>query len=463
MNFKIKIIHGRNKMNKRFKSSLTTRCILYIILSLIVGFLIFPENIKAFQFRAGTAKTDITPPMGFSMAGYYRERLASSVHDELYAKALVLDDGKNKLVLVICDNIRPFPEAYKKAKKLIQEDLGIPPENIIIGATHTHTGPHMIEPYDQILSVKIADAVHIANQRLKPAKIKAGAGKEEHISFNRRYLMKDGTVRFNPGRLNPDIIKPMGPIDPDIGIFYITTTDGKPLATFVNFAMHLDTVGGTEFCADYPYFMEKILKAVKDEDMMLFFGIGTCGNINHINVKKREKFPRFGKAEQIGHVLAGDVIKEYPTLKPQENFELKAEREIVLLELQKYTKEEIEKAKIDAKKSTRLISTRRAMKILRLQDIPGKTMEAEVTAFGIGDIALVSLPGEVFVELGLTIKEKSPFKYTFIMENSQSNVGYIPNEKAFPEGAYEVEVSRIKKGEGEKLVNAALRLLNKIK
>ena len=138
-------------MSKGTKFSLMTEWILIGIISSIVCLLIFSENSTASQFKAGTAKTDITPPMGFSMAGYYTERLASSVHDELYAKALVLDDGKNKLVLVICDNIRPFPAAYKKARKLIQDDLGIPSENIIICCTHTHTGPHMIEPYDKIL------------------------------------------------------------------------------------------------------------------------------------------------------------------------------------------------------------------------------------------------------------------------------------------------------------------------
>ncbi len=453
-------------MNNKFL--LTLRALLFSILFLIVFSLYFHEESSAFQLKVGTAKTDITPPMGFSMRGYYSERLASSVHDELYARALVLDDGKNKLVLVICDNIVPYAEVNKKVRKTIHDELGIAPENIIINATHTHTGPHLIEPYDKILSVKIADAIRIANQRLEPAAIKAGIGREEHISFNRRFLMRDGTVRCNPPILSPDIVKPMGPIDPEIGIFYITTLDGKPIATFVNFAMHLDTVGGTEISADYLYFMGKILKAVKGEDMMVYFGIGTCGNINHINrYKEREKFPRFGKAEQIGHVLAGDVIKEYPTLKSLENTILKAEREIIFLELQQYTKEEIDQAKIDAKKSptnsTTKSITRRALKILRLQKLDGKPIEAEVQVFRIGDIAIVSLPGEVFVELGLAIKEKSPFEYTFVIENSQSGIGYVPDEKAFDQGAYEVNVSLMKKGENEKLVETALRLLNKIK
>ena len=100
---------------------------------------------------------------------------------------------------------------------------------------------------------------------------------------------------------------------------------------------------------------------------------------------------------------------------------------------------------------------------MRVQEFHGKPIEAEVQTFGIGDIALVSLPGEIFVELGLAVKEKYPFQYTFIIEQSQSDLGYVPDEKAFDEGAYEVEVSRIKKGEGEKFVDAALQLLNKIK
>ena len=103
------------------------------------------------------------------------------------------------------------------------------------------------------------------------------------------------------------------------------------------------------------------------------------------------------------------------------------------------------------------------MKILRVNERNGKPIEAEVQVFGIGDIAVVSLPGEIFVELGMAIKEKSPFQHTFIITQSQDGIGYVPNKIAFDQGAYEVEVSQIKKGEGEKLVDAAVRLLNKIK
>lgn len=437
-----------------------------IILSAFFVFTI-PVQADTGGIQAGVAQTNITPPMGFRMAGYYHERLASGVHDELYAKALVLDDGTDKIVLVICDNIRPFPAAYDAAMKRIQNELNIPAEHIIIAGTHTHTGPRMIEPYDKILSVKIADAVLIANRRLQPAVIKAGAGREENISYNRRFLLKDGTVKTNPGILNPDVVRPVGPIDPEIGILFIETIQGKPLAALVNFALHLDTVGGTEISADYPYYIEQILQKVTREDMPVLFGIGPCGNINHVNVMEREEFPglygRRGKTEQIGYVLAGGVIQALPSLELQENGDVQAVGEIVPLAIQQFTQEEIARAEREAQESTRRLSTRRAMKILKVQTLNGGPLEARVHVFRIGDTAIVSLPGEIFVELGLAIKEQSPFKHTLIIENALSDVGYIPDDKAFDEGSYEVEVSRIQRGEGEKLVEAAVRLLNKVK
>jgi hypothetical protein len=418
------------------------------------------------ELRVGIAKTDITPPLGTAMAGYYTPRGATGVHDELFVRAMVLDDGTTKLILVILDNIRPYEKGYAAARKQIGEELKIPVDNIIIGATHTHTGPRIEESYVKILSAKIVDAVRLAAGRLRPAIIRAGIGQEQSISFNRRFLMKDDTVKFNPGVLNPDIVKPMGPIDPEVGIFGCFSLDGAPTAVFVNFAMHLDTVGGTEICADYPYFIGEVLKAVLGRQTMVFFGLGCCGNLNHINVKQRENFPRFGKADQIGHVLAGEVIKCLPTLEQQQEPKLEAASEIVPLRIPEYTPREIEGARVSAaKESSNLASTpeiREAMKVLRVVARDGKPIEAEVQVFALGDMALVALPGEVFVELGLAIKERSPFKYTFVMENCTSAIGYVPNAPAFDQGAYEVEVSHIRPGEGEKLVEAAVNLLNKL-
>ncbi len=425
------------------------------------------DNITEAQLRAGVGKTDITPPLGTPLRGYYNERLASNVHDPLFARALVIKDGKNTLVLVIVDNVDVAPMGFKAARERIQKDWNIPASNIVISATHTHTGPEYWDEYEKMLAVKIHDAVKIAMQNLQPVVIKSGLGKEEDVSFHRRYLMKDGTVKFNPGVLNPDIVRPMGPIDPDVGILYFETLCGKPVAVLVNFAMHLDTVGGTEISEDYPYYIGKVLKKILGGQTMVFFGLGTCGNINHINVKSPETLKGFGRSERIGYALAASVIKQLPALEQDSITSLKSGSETLYLKIPEYTKKQIEEARINSKKKTDHESStpeiREAMKILKIEKRKGKPIEAEVQVFGMGDIGIVALPGEIFVELGLEIKRRSPFRHTFILTLSNNSIGYIPNADAFQYGAYEVEVSRIIPGEGERLVESAVRLLEELK
>jgi hypothetical protein len=259
----------------------------------------------------------------------------------------------------------------------------------------------------------------------------------------------------------------MGPIDPEVGILYLETLSGEPIAVLVNFAIHLDTVGGTEFSADFPYFLSKTLKKVLGDDVMVMFGLGTCGNINHFNVKSPETLKGFGRAERIGYALAGSVIKEFPALEKVDAREIKSGNEKLYLKIPEYTKEQVETAKVNAKKKSSLESStpeiREAQKILKIQEMAGQPIEAEVQVFGLGDVGIVGLPGEIFVELGMEIKKRSPFKTTFILTLSNSSIGYIPNAEAFDYGAYEVEVSRIAKGEGERLVESAVKLLERMK
>lgn len=436
---------------------------LAILILSIFGF----ATISNAQMKVGVGKTDITPPLGTPLRGYYYERLATNVHDPLFAKAIVIGDGANTMVVVIVDNVDVAPFGFQEARARIQKEFKLPASNIIISATHTHTGPEYSDVYEKILATKIHDAVKIAMQNMQPAAIKSGVGKEENISFHRRFMMKDGTVKFNPGALNPDIVRPMGPIDPEVGILYFETPDGKPIAVLVNFAMHLDTVGGTEISADYPYYMERVLKKVLGDDAMVLFGFGTCGNLNHFNVKSPETLKGFGRTERIGYALAASVIRELPALATIGSTELKSQSEVLHLKIPEYTKKQVAEAKINAKKESDHESStpeiREAMKILRIQERKGKPIEAEVQVFGIGDIGIVALPGEIFVELGLDIKERSPFKHTFILTLSNNSIGYIPNEPAFKYGAYEVEVSEIAPGQGERLSETSVKLLNKIK
>ncbi len=419
------------------------------------------------QLTAGVANTDITPPLGTPMPGYYFERLATDVHDKLFAKALVLSDGESSTAIVILDMASADQKACELARTRIVKDLDIPYENIIISATHTHTGIRVNDENRDWMASKIYDAVKIASQRMVPVNIQYGTGEEDGLSFHRRFMMKDGTVKFNPGILNPDIVRPMGPIDPEVVILKVEQVNGKVLAVLVNFAIHLDTVGGTEISADFPAFLAEVLKTMYGPQTEVLFGLGTCGNINHINVSQEDEEEGFETAERIGYALAATVIKEDPGLESADSETLQVAHRHVDLAIPKYTRQEIKQAEINAKKTSDLHAStpeiREAMKILRVDQKQGQPFRVEVQTVGLSDLGIVALPGEVFVELGLSIKEQSPYKHTMILTLSNNKLGYVPNADAFQYGAYEVEVSNIAEGEGERLVEVAAELLQEMK
>src|SRR5262249_51122137 len=156
-----------------------------------------------------------------------------------------------------------------------EKQTGIPAGHVMISATHTHTGPVVTRGsardrldggdndlgrrYTEALPELIAKAVGQAHGKLAPARLAVAVGKEDGLSFNRRFVMKDGTVSWNPRKQDPDIVKPAGPIDPDVGVLYLEAPPARPVATYVNFAMHPDTVGGEAVSADYPGVLARLL------------------------------------------------------------------------------------------------------------------------------------------------------------------------------------------------------------
>jgi hypothetical protein len=274
--------------------------------------------------------------------------------------------------------------------------------------------------------------------------------------------MKDGTVRFNPGVLNPDIVRAAGPIDPEVGMVFFNEADSDA-AAIVNFALHLDTVGGTNYAADYPYYLEQSLREKYGDKFVLLFGAGTCGDINHIDVTKKQRL----KTDNIGRTLAETVIAKKESLKTIVEPSLAVRSGIVEAPLQQFRPDKIAWARESIKKvGTRELSFLQqveAYKILARQMRPGQTIPLEVQVFRLSrDVAIVGLPGEVFVDLGLAIKRASPFATTLVIELCQDAPGYIPTKKAFAEGSYETVNSRIAPGGGEMMAEAAIRLLKEL-
>src|SRR3954471_9317252 len=300
------------------------RCLAIALTVVLGGTSVVPA---ADELQAGVAVVDITPPIPFRMHGYFYERLSTGIKDPLHARAVVFQQGKETAAFVFCDLVGiPYSETAP-ARKKASEATGIPVEHIAVTGTHTHTGPqffmslndywheravakHGKDPYDSAayqaeLIDKIADAVVRAKAALSPVELKAGFAHEDRISFNRRYRMKGGAVRFNPAVNNPDIIGPAGPIDPQVGIISLSKVGEKtPSSGIVSFAMHPDTTGGgTLYSADYIHGLDERLKHSFGSDFKVLFGTGTCGDINNRNVHSEKQ----RMADELGSLLGATV------------------------------------------------------------------------------------------------------------------------------------------------------------
>jgi hypothetical protein len=443
------------------------------------------SHCAAAEFKTGAAAIVITPPNGAPMAGYYAMRSADGVLDELHAKAIVIEQDGEKAVFVALDLITVTRPVCTAARKLIAEQTHIPAERVMISATHSHTGPVLTRDssideltggktqlaldYSAGLPAPIARCVADANEKLTPARALACVGREEHLSFNRRFILQDGSVGWNMPKLDKRIVRAAGPIDPDVGILYFESAAKSPvpLATYVNFAMHPDVVGGTKISADYPFYLSKRLTEYKGESMLTFFANGCCGNINHRNVAWADPQKGAQEADRVGTVLAGAVLRSWPDLKTLTTFAPQARTTLVKLPLPTFTAAEADEARTTARRmADPKVSTADKAKSFRTLDVlarEGAPLEVEVQAIAISDeLAIVALPGEMFVELGLALKKVSPFKYTFIAELANGSLGYIPNRSAYREGNYEVLSARCAEGSGEMLIDAAVKLLGEL-
>ncbi|NLY00883.1 MAG: hypothetical protein GXY83_32735 [Rhodopirellula sp.] len=386
----------------------------------------------------------------------------------------------------MCDLVQVSKETTEKVRKKAAQQLGIPEENLILSATHNHNGRSAADD----LVERIVRAVAQADALAKPVRLEAGlAQQEETISFNRRYLMKDGTVRFNPGPLNPDIVRPVGPIDPEVGILLIrAASDGRPLASIVNFALHACTVGRGGISADYPFSLERSLKGELGPEFVSIYVPGACGDVNHFDVSrprpgmtvfqgqtlltpyvpmKTDKSPTPLDHLYIGESLAKTVKAAMPGLKSVDRPSLAVRRQIVNLPLATYSEMDLAWAKETVQKPISFLAGVRARRILSLEEMrrQGDTIPIEVQAIRLGhDTAIVAMPGELFVELGLVLKKGSPFRNTLVVELSGTGrIAYVPTRKAFVEGGYEVINSRLELGGGEKMLETALDILDELK
>lgn len=450
--------------------------------------------------QAGFSRVVITPMMGIEMYGYYSTREADGILDDLEINTIALADGDTKALLIGVDHCGMTRSIIAKFQENISQITGVPTDCIYISASHAHTGPYLVDragitddsqlaniintnpdeaqkkiqqDYYQFFYHKIADSAKFAMEDLKPATMSWGRNQAPGVAFIRRYRMKDGTTKTNPGILNPEILEPIGEPDEEVGVVRFTRENADDIV-LVSFGNHPDVVGGCKFSADWPGHTRRTLERAVPGIKCAFF-TGTMGDVNHINVN-RPPFPRKERPlyKHIGNVVAGSVLQILDNLKSEENITLRAKQRVIHVPSNMPAPEDIAEAhrindlhnagrdeELNAEGMIGTALVAKAARMVRLEHGPA-AFDMTLSAVAIGKVALLGIPGQHFACAGLEMK-KIP-GWDMILPTSQTNgaEGYFPPMAGYEEGGYESVSSNFKAGVSEQIIAESAELLGEI-
>ena len=445
--------------------------------------------------RIGLYEIDITPPLGVNIPGYFQARPASGIRDPLFARAMACENADGApFILINMDAITADAKMTAQTRARVQQLTGVPAERIMVSATHTHTGgpldafvPGTIdEGYKSWLAGRAADAAALAWKARKPAKLGFGKAHEDSIAFIRRYYMKDGSFRTNPG-FHPELIdRPAGNIDPEVGLVKIEDESGRLIGVITNYACHLDTVGGNRYSADYPGELARVLKSVYGQHVVSIFLTGACGNINHYDyIGHTQSYYRQANPPhyiRMGRILAGSVIRALADIETIETDALSVENASFPALIRTPSEADIRAAQelLHKHPYAVVVSTEEgligdntdiqprhyARSLLEVAEIREKQVSVPVQAVRLGEAAIVGVPCELFVEFGLDIKKRGGFEHTMISTLTNAQFGYIAVRDAFEQGGYETQISgdtMMDPDTGYDMADTAVHLLERMK
>lgn len=473
---------------------LVLRCVVVVLwLCRVAGLAAAQEA----RFHAGAATSNITPPLGGDIVGGWAPFPATFIHDELHARCLVLDDGATRIAIVVVDSLGVPRHVLDEAKRQAEQHTGIPAHRILISATHTHSATSALgdrwspaaydqrpalDAYQRFLATRIADGIRRAVVNLQPAVIGWGRGALPDEVFNRRWFMAPGPhlqnpfggtdrVQMNPRVGSPDLIEPDGPTDPDVAVLAVRSRTGAPIAVLANYSLHY--VGGVpqgHVSADYFGVFARQLARLLGEDrgdsrFVAMLANGTSGDINNVDVRGGQPaLPPYERMERVASRVAAEVWKVLPHLTWHEHVPLgMAQRTITLRrrpvtpELQAWASEALARPE-DAPRHPR-----ERIYAERVQGSVGAppTLDVLLQAVRIGDLGIATFPFEVFAEIGLEIKAKSPLRQTFTISLANGSEGYLPTARQHAFGGYEtwLGTNRVEIDAARTMTDALLEML----
>lgn len=438
--------------------------------------------------KAGLLSVDITPPLGIVIGGNGREdSKARGVHDNLRANIVILDNCKEKVLFIGLDLLAILGEDCEAIKSRVEKETGIKKSNITINATHTHSGPNVIKIFmhdDQEIKdmdryrIGLIDAVargvSTANDSMFECRIGFGRTEEYNYSFNRRVILKDGSFKMVFEDYDPGEIKMVvGPASfPDLNIFKVTDCSGNVRGVIVNYTTHLTTLCGEGllFSRDFVNYFSNNLQEKYGKEMVVLYANGSQGNLTPSDTKLKF-ITGFDESARVGNGLADTAKMLIDSIEVKDDLEIRAVSKKIRLPLREIT-EEMKQNAINALNTAGGQVTLHgldprigAKEVLELAKMQRDYDEANIQAVQLGDTLIVTFPGEVFIEFGIEVINKSPFKNTVIFGLANDFVGYIPIAEAFSQGGYEIKTarsSRLTHNAGNVLVKEVLELVREL-
>ena len=441
------------------------------------------------MIKFGLAKVCITPEIGTKIIGQPIQTITDGKYTDLYARSFYINSNTGDFLMVACDLLVLPKESTDSIRKEISEKTGIEFKDIVIHTTHTHAGPAVTDIFNEKISnpeaaEKIINSIiHSGVESFKNRQIgKIGIGREQlhDISFNRRYIMKDGSVEMHPHKDDPNLLEAEGPNDPELNSIILFDNEKIPIGAVANFPCHLTSLerNNSKFSADFPYYAEEnLINKLNNDDFIMLYLNGPCGNLCQVDVKNSETFEvgdqhsrRAGRkfADAVNNIINNCILLD-------DNSDINTVYSEIEIPIREITEKMIDDAKkiieknkgkvieefelsnygLESYKDNTVISAQKlletefwenmsANEIINLSKAykNNKKEVVPLTVAKIGSILIIAVPAELFVEYSLNFKNifKEKYKNIIVVELANGWVGYVPTKKAFEyNSGYEVQ------------------------
>lgn len=443
--------------------------------------------------RVGVASVDFTPEVGLPLMGNFRDDYAArGVHDPLRAKAMVLADEQGaKAALLAVDICMLDRQNVAFMREVIGSGCDVPPDNVLIHATHTHSAPaasgrigleEEVAPHGAAIEAfleKAASAVGEADRALADVTLDVGHATEDRLCFNRRLRRHDGTTQMNWEALQPDfdpeaIVGAWGPVDPEMTCLTVRR-EQEPMAALVNYGLHPAILAGDNwlYSADYPGYLAEAMSRTFGDRFACMFVNGCCGDVNHVDYRDQPQGRGFQMTQRVGYMLGVAAHQAMNSGAPVRTDSLCVSRELVAIERLKISERDrswcenvLEQARTNPPQGQvdGVPDVYYAKLRLRMWGEQDRPDHVEVMVIRIGDVAVVGLPGEAFCQLGRDIKRRSSARHTLVVELANDAIGYLPTRESFDQGGYETTSGSTfyEPGSAERIVESAVAQLERL-